>query len=105
MADFSRLRWQARPQILLPLLPRGTPILVRGSGVRSCGNCLDQKSERKPALAPKQSWNRLHLPFHLDLDDLEWLLAGTFRQVSKGIHVLQRPSFCLDLLTLSIRGR
>src|SRR5579864_5895255 len=46
---------------------------------------------------------RTNLTLQLDLDNLERFLAGIFRQVSEGIHVLHRPSFCLDVLTLSIR--
>jgi hypothetical protein len=65
--------------------------------VRSCGSRRDEKSKSNPALAPKPS------SFQLDLDDLEWFLAGIFRQVSEGIHVLHRASLRLDVLTLSIR--
>ena len=39
----------------------------------------------------------------LDLDDLKWFLAGAFRLVGKGIHVLHCPCFRLDVLTLSVR--
>src|SRR5579872_5007154 len=61
---------------------------------------LKKESGPPPAL---EACLKTNLTLQLDLDDLEWFLAGIFRQVSEGIHVLHRASLCLDVLTLSIR--
>ncbi len=54
-------------------------------------------------LSSSRSWNCPNLPFQLDLDDLEWRFAGVFRQVGKGIHVLNRPGVRVDVFTPSVR--
>src|SRR5215472_7135489 len=59
---------------------------------------INKRSECS-AWAPKSA----PLTLQLNLDDLERLLAGIFRQVSKGIHVHHRPSFRFDVLTLPVR--
>jgi hypothetical protein len=99
----------ARPPVRWSVNNQIAPLDLKGEALcqfvlSSWHSAHEKESENKPAPALKsQLWNCVNLPLQLDLDDLETLFCLVLRQVSKGVHVLHRSGFRVDVLRFAIR--